>query len=57
MDFAKYFPIWDKLTPAEQEKISSAAIYRSVSKGTILHNGSCVYCFRGRQRGYHLSFV
>ncbi len=40
MDFAKYFPIWDKLTPAEQEKISDAAIYRSVSKGTMLHNGS-----------------
>lgn len=40
MDFSTYFPVWDKLTPAQQETISQTAFRRSVSKGTILHNGS-----------------
>ncbi len=40
MDFASYFPIWDKLTPAQQEQLSRSAVRRSVKKGTLLHNGS-----------------
>ena len=40
MDFADYFPIWDKLTPVQREKISRSAIRRNVKKGTLLHNGS-----------------
>ena len=40
MDFSTHFPIWDKLTPAQQKTISQASFQRSVSKGTVLHNGS-----------------
>ena len=40
MDFSTHFPIWDKLTPAQQKTISQTSFQRSVSKGTDLHNGS-----------------
>ena len=40
MDFSDFFPIWNKLTPAQQTTISNAAIYRTVKKGTVIHNGS-----------------
>ena len=33
MDFQSYFPVWNKLTPAQQERILG-------SKGTVIHNGS-----------------
>lgn len=39
MDFANYFPMWNKLTPKQQEKLRSSAIPRLIKKGTILHNG------------------
>ena len=40
MDFANYFPIWDKLTPEQQMRIRNATEFRKVKKGTVLHNGS-----------------
>ena len=40
MDFSNYFPIWDKLTPDQQERVASASEFRKVKKGTVLHNGS-----------------
>lgn len=40
MDFSTYFPIWNKLSPAHQKQIAGAAIYRSVKKGTVIHNGN-----------------
>ena len=40
MDFANYFPIWNKLSPEHQQKLSHAAEFRSVKGGTVLHNGS-----------------
>lgn len=40
MDFADYFPIWNKLTPQQQALVREHAHLRSVSKGTIIHNGS-----------------
>ena len=40
MDFASYFPVYDKLTPAQQQAITGSLIRRSVPKGTIVHNGS-----------------
>ncbi len=40
MDFAEYFPIWDKLTPEQQQRMRSASEFRAVKKGTVLHNGS-----------------
>ena len=39
MDFCDYFPIWDKLTKEEQEKLTACVSRRSVKKGTILHDG------------------
>ncbi len=40
MDIQEYFPIWDKLTEIQQNKLSSSAIRRKFAKGDILHNGS-----------------
>ena len=40
MEFAEYFPIWDKLTPSEKERLSRGAVLRQVKKGALLHNGS-----------------
>ena len=40
MEFAEYFPIWDKLTPTQQQTLEQAATLRSVPKGTVVHNGS-----------------
>ena len=39
MDFQSYFPIWDKLTPAQQERLKNAVIPFEGKKGIILHNG------------------
>ena len=60
MDFQNYFPIWNKLTSRQQESIKSNLAYRSVEKGTILHNGSmdCTGLFlirAGQLRAYILS--
>jgi len=40
MEFAKYLPIWDKLTRAQQDKIAQAIDYRQVKKGTYIHDSS-----------------
>lgn len=40
MDFAEYFPIWDKLTSPQQQRLSSAAETLRVKAGTVIHNGS-----------------
>lgn len=40
MDFQSYFPIWNKLTAPQQERIISSLMERRVSKGTVIHNGS-----------------
>jgi len=40
MEFKNHFPIWDKLTSAQQNTLSSSVVTRSVKKGTIIHNGS-----------------
>jgi CRP/FNR family transcriptional regulator len=40
MDFQSYFPIWNKLTAAQQERILGGLMERKVSKGTVIHNGS-----------------
>ena len=40
MNFADYFPIWDKLTAAQQQKISESITSRRVPKGTVIHNGN-----------------
>ena len=40
MDFQSYFPVWNKLTPAQQERILGSLMERRVSKGAVIHNGS-----------------
>ncbi|MBE5799124.1 MAG: Crp/Fnr family transcriptional regulator [Clostridiales bacterium] len=40
MMFQDYFPIYSKLTPAQQQTICASASYRSVKKGTVIHNGN-----------------
>lgn len=40
MTFQEYFPIWDQLRPEQQDKILDSLIFKSVTKGTVLHNGS-----------------
>ena len=40
MDFVNYFPVWSKLTPAQQSRILGSVMSRTVKKGTVIHNGS-----------------
>ena len=40
MDFSRYFPIWDKLTRDQQERIVSVSEHRKFKAGTVLHDGS-----------------
>ena len=40
MDFANYFPVWEKLTAQQQTKLAEMSELRKVKKGTVLHNGS-----------------
>ena len=40
MDFANFFPIWDKLTAEQQNRIRSVAVFQKAPAGTILHDGS-----------------
>ena len=40
MTLETYFPVWNKLTPAQQSRLRGAAVARRVEKGTVLHNGS-----------------
>ena len=40
MDFANYFPIWNKLTPEHKERLTSAAELLKAKAGTTVHNGS-----------------
>jgi len=39
MDFQALFPIWDKLSGDERERISAAAQLRTAKKGTLIHGG------------------
>ena len=40
MDFQNFFPVWSKLTVAQQALISGHLMARKISKGTVIHNGS-----------------
>ena len=39
MDFKSYFPIWNKLTPAQQSHLEGMSQLRKVKAGTVLHDG------------------
>ena len=60
MELAHYFPIWDKLTAAQQERIRSTTILHTVKGGTLLHDGGpdCLGLLlvkSGQLRAYMLS--
>ena len=40
MAFEQYFPIWDKLTADQQQRIKSVSMLQKVKSGTVLHDGS-----------------
>ena len=40
MELDAYLPIWKQLTREDQRALEEAAVFRSVPKGTIVHNGS-----------------
>ena len=40
MSLSNHFPIWDKMTPEQQNRIQSATEYRKFRAGTVLHQGS-----------------
>ena len=60
MEFSAYFPVWDKLTPQQQEQIAGVVEYRKVKKGTHIHDSSAeclglVMVKSGQLRAYILS--
>lgn len=40
MEFQDCFPVWNELTPSQQNTIVTSLISRSVKKGEIIHSGS-----------------
>ena len=60
MEFTNYFPIWDKLSKAHQDWIAEMIEFRSVKKGTHIHDSSAeclglVLVKSGQLRSYILS--
>ncbi|MGI6072145.1 MAG: Crp/Fnr family transcriptional regulator [Lachnospiraceae bacterium] len=40
MSFQEYFPIWSKLTPAQQDKMLGSLTVKTAGKGTVVHDGN-----------------
>ena len=60
MEFAEYLPIWDKLNAQQQERIAGVIEFRTVPKGTRIHDSSAeclglVMVKSGQLRAYILS--
>ena len=60
MEFTNYFPIWNKLTKEQQDWIAQMIEFRSVKKGTQIHDSSAeclglVLVKSGQLRSYILS--
>ena len=60
MEFQHLCPIWDKLTHAQQQLVSSSIVPRTLGKGAVLHDGSAdcaglVLIKSGQLRAYILS--
>ena len=60
MEFQRLCPIWDKLTPNQQQLISSSIVPKTLGKGAVLHDGSAdcaglVLIKSGQLRAYILS--
>ena len=60
MEYAAYLPFWDKLTQQQQQQLSGVIEYRTVKKGTHIHDSSAeclglVMVHTGQLRAYILS--
>ena len=60
MEFSEYFPVWDKLTPDQQQRIADVIEFRTVKKGVHIHDSSAeclglVMVRSGQLRAYILS--
>ncbi|MCI8514527.1 MAG: Crp/Fnr family transcriptional regulator [Lachnospiraceae bacterium] len=60
MEFAEYFPVWNKLTAVQQNRISGGVLSRTVRKGALIHNAGMdctglLLVRSGRLRAYILS--
>lgn len=60
MEFQSCFPIWDKISEAQQKSILDSLIFRQIKKGTVLYSGKedCTGLFfikSGQLRAYILS--
>jgi len=60
MSIANYFPIWNKLTQPQRDRIAELAEFRKFKRGTVLHDGSpeCMGLLllrSGQLRAYMLS--
>ena len=60
MEFAEYLPIWNKLTPAQQQHLAGVVEFHKVTKGTHIHDNSAeclglVMVKSGQLRAYILS--
>lgn len=40
MEFAQYFPVWDKLTAEQQSLLMDSVTERTIEKGETVHNGA-----------------
>ncbi len=59
MRFRDHFAVWDKLTPAQQQKMTEGTALHTVKKGEILHSGAVctgvILVRSGQLRAYYLS--
>ena len=60
MELANYFPVWNKLTAQQQERIASVSDFKEFKRGTVLHDGSpdclgLLLVCSGQLRAYMLS--
>ena len=60
MDFSQYFPIWNKLTREQQQRLSDVTELQQIKRGTVIHDGSpeckgMVLVKSGQLRAYLLS--
>ena len=60
MEFQSYFPVWNKLTKEQQQRITGVIEHRTVKKGTFIHDSSAeclglVMVRSGQLRAYILS--
>ena len=60
MEFSDYLPVWDSLTPQQQQRIADIIEFRTVAKGTHIHDSSAdclglILVKSGQLRAYILS--